>query len=85
MVFSIFQNLLANAIKHSHRGSEVTVSAKKHKRKVVVQVKDTGIGIAEGMQENLLPQFKSLSVPREFNKGAGIGLLLVKGFLEKKR
>ncbi len=29
------------------------------------------------------PQIKSLSAARKENKGAGIGLLLVKGFLEK--
>ena len=29
------------------------------------------------------PQIKTLSAARKENKGAGIGLLLVKGFLEK--
>lgn len=84
MVFSIVQNLVSNAIKHSHRGGQVIVSAEKRKDKMVVLVKDTGVGISEEIQENLFaPQLKSLSVPREFDKGAGIGLLMVKGFLEK--
>lgn len=36
------------------------------------------------IMENLFtPQMKSLSETRQKNKGAGIGLLLVKGFLDK--
>ncbi|HEX2900537.1 MAG TPA: ATP-binding protein, partial [Bacteroidia bacterium] len=51
---------------------------------MIVQVKDTGVGMSKEIQEKLFtPQLKSLSVARKENKGAGIGLLLVKGFLEK--
>ena len=35
------------------------------------------------MERLFTPQMKTLSEKREKNKGAGIGLLLVKGFLEK--
>jgi signal transduction histidine kinase len=37
----------------------------------------------EIMGKLFTPQMKSLSETRKKNKGAGIGLLLVKGFLEK--
>ena len=43
-----------------------------------------GIGMSKEIQEKLFtPQMSSLSKARKENKGAGIGLLLVKGFLEK--
>ena len=52
--------------------------------KIIIQIKDTGIGMSKEIQEKLFtPQMKSLSKARKENKGAGIGLLLVKGFLEK--
>jgi len=42
------------------------------------------IGMSKEIMANLFtPQMKTLSEARKKNKGAGIGLLLVKGFLEK--
>lgn len=47
-------------------------------------MKDTGVGMSEEIMAKLFtPQMKTLSESRKKNKGAGIGLLLVKGFLEK--
>ena len=84
MLLSILQNIVSNAIKHSHKGGKITVTAKTKDNKLIVQVKDTGVGMSKEIQEKLFtPQVKALSKAREENKGAGIGLLLVKGFLEK--
>ncbi len=60
------------------------ISAKSKDDKIIIQVRDTGIGMSKEIQEKLFtPQIKILSEARKENKGAGIGLLLVKGFLEK--
>ncbi|RTY89836.1 PAS domain S-box protein [Flavobacterium sp. GT3R68] len=84
MVLSILQNLLSNAIKHSVPCDTITVIAKKVEEEIVVEIKDTGIGMNMRTRERLFtPQLDSLSKEREGGKGAGIGLLLVKGFLEK--
>ena len=84
MLISIIQNIVSNAIKHTGKGGTITVSAKKKADKIIVQVKDTGIGMSKEIMEKLFtPQMKTLSETRKKNKGAGIGLLLVKGFLEK--
>ena len=84
MLLSIIQNIVSNAIKHTEKGGSITVSAKTQDDKVIVQVKDTGIGMSKEILEKLFtPQIKTLSEARKENKGAGIGLLLVKGFLEK--
>ncbi|PKQ44768.1 PAS domain-containing sensor histidine kinase [Confluentibacter flavum] len=84
MLISILQNIVSNAIKHSHKGGKVTVSAKKSEDMLIVEINDTGKGMTKDIQDTLFtPQVKSLSKPVEENKGAGIGLLLVKGFLEK--
>lgn len=84
MLISIIQNIVSNAIKHTEKGGAITVSAKNTDDKIVVQVKDNGVGMSREILEKLFtPQMKSLSETRKLNKGAGIGLLLVKGFLEK--
>ena len=84
MLMSILQNIVSNAIKHSHKGGKITLSAKNSEDKIIVEIKDTGIGMSKEMQEKLFsPQIASYSKPLENNTGAGIGLLLVKGLLEK--
>lgn len=84
MLISILQNIVANAIKHTEKGGEINVSAKTKDDKLIIEVKDTGIGMSKEIMEKLFtPQMKTLSETRKKNKGAGIGLLLVKGFLQK--
>jgi len=84
MLISIIQNIVSNAIKHTEKGGTITVSAKSKDDKIIVQVKDTGVGMSKEIMEKLFtPQMKTLSEARKKKKGAGIGLLLVKGFLEK--
>jgi len=84
MLISIIQNIVSNAIKHSPQGGKITISSKSKGDKIIIQVKDTGVGMSKEIQEQLFtPQIKTLSQTRKENKGAGIGLLLVKGFLEK--
>lgn len=84
MLFSIFQNIISNGIKHSLPGGEIVVLAKIEEEKVTIQIKDSGIGMSKEVQSKLFtPQMSTLSKTRKNNKGAGIGLLLVKGFLEK--
>ncbi|MFV7235245.1 MULTISPECIES: PAS domain-containing sensor histidine kinase [Flavobacterium] len=84
MLLSVIQNIVSNAIKHSRPGGEIMVSAKTKDDKIIVQIKDSGVGMSKEIQDKLFtPQMNILSKARIENKGAGIGLLLVKGFLEK--
>lgn len=84
MLLSVIQNIVSNAIKHSKPGGEIMVSAKVKEDKIIVQIKDSGIGMSKEIQDKLFtPQMNILAKARIENKGAGIGLLLVKGFLEK--
>jgi len=84
MLLSILQNIVSNALKHSRPGGDITITSKKEEDKIIVEIKDTGMGMSKEIQEKLfIPQMDSLSSARKDQKGAGIGLLLVKGFLEK--
>ena len=84
MLSSIIHNIVSNAIKYTPTSGKVTIDAKIVKNKVVVEVKDTGIGMTTEVLEKLLSSeihAPKTSITNE--DGAGIGLLLVKGFLEK--
>lgn len=84
MVLSVLQNIVSNAIKYSRPNGEITITTKRKDDNIIVEVKDTGIGMSREIQKNLFtPQMEILSKERIENKGAGIGLLLAKGFLEK--
>ena len=51
---------------------------------VVVEVNDKGPGMSETVAKKLfIPQMDTLMNSRKLNKGAGIGLLLAKSFLDK--
>lgn len=84
MLLSVLQNIVSNAIKHSNPGGKITVFARRKEDKIIIEIKDTGIGMSKEIQEKLFtPQMNVLANARKENKGAGIGLLLVKGFLKK--
>ena len=84
MLLCVVQNIVSNAIKYSLPGGNIIVLAKIESEKVIFQIKDSGLGMSKEVQRKLFtPQMSTLSKARKDNKGAGIGLLLVKGFLEK--
>jgi PAS domain S-box-containing protein len=84
MLLSVLRNIVSNALKHTHQGGKISISAQKKENKVIVEVKDTGVGMSEEIQKKLfIPQMRSLSKTQKENAGVGIGLFLVKGLLEK--
>lgn len=84
MLLSVLRNIVSNAIKHSHEGGKITVKARITDSKTIVEIRDTGAGMSKEIQEKLFtPQMHTLAMARGDKKGAGIGLLLVKGFVEK--
>jgi two-component system CheB/CheR fusion protein len=83
MLLSVLQNIVSNALKYTRPGGKITVTSKRKEDKIIIEIKDTGIGMSKEIQEKLfIPQIDSLLKAKKDNKGAGIGLLLVKGFLE---
>lgn len=77
-------NLLSNACKFTHRGGHVWLSAAHDRAQVVLRVKDSGIGIAPAMLEQVFDLFTQVSAPPSQHAagGLGIGLSLVKRLVE---
>lgn len=75
----VLYNLIDNAIKFSHSDSAVTVETVEKKNKVLVSVKDTGIGIPKEDLKLIWDRFyKSDSSRGKDKKGTGLGLSIVK-------
>jgi len=84
MLLSILQNLVSNALHYTSQGGKLIVNAQAKDDKIIIEVKDNGNGMSKEILEKLFtPQLNTLLKARENKKGAGIGLLLVKGFLER--
>ncbi|GAB4397608.1 MAG: hypothetical protein OHK0053_14440 [Microscillaceae bacterium] len=80
----IFRNLLGNALKFTPSGGQVWLKAKAEAGFCVVEVKDTGIGLAP---EILSQVFKTDLLPSRRGtageKGTGLGLALCQEFVRK--
>lgn len=79
----VFNNLITNAIKFSHEGTTVHLSAKKDGNDLVFSVRDEGQGIPENELDNLFDAFKQTSVKSTAGeKSTGLGLMIVKKILD---
>lgn len=84
MMKTILRNLLTNAIKYTHEGGRVIVSAEVIGYRAVITVSDNGVGISPGVMERLWQQYKPTTTDgTAHEKGSGLGLLLCKQFVEK--
>jgi PAS domain S-box-containing protein len=81
-VGQVFQNLIGNAIKYTHTGQIIVSIEDYTENKVIVKVKDTGIGISEKYLKNLFSPFsqEDAGQTRKY-EGNGLGLALVKEYV----
>lgn len=84
MLYQIIQNLLANAVKFSPEGSEVTISASRDgDRRIVLQVQDRGVGIPEDLVKFITqPFWQRPDAMTSSHDGVGLGLAIVSGHVE---
>ena len=79
----IVVNLLANAAKYTPEGGEVALSAFPDNHEVVIQVKDTGVGIPKEMLLRVFELFTQVNPEIDRAKGGlGIGLTVVRRLAE---
>ncbi|MCU0405354.1 MAG: PAS domain S-box protein [Ignavibacteriaceae bacterium] len=85
MFDTIFRNLLSNAIKFTHVGGNVNVSANQNSDlSILVKVSDSGIGMTTELKNKLfLISERTGRTGTEGEMSTGLGLLLVKEFIEK--
>lgn len=79
----IMLNLLSNSIKFTENGGNIDVSIYDEKDYILISVRDSGVGIPQGMFEKIFNPF--IQVDTSFKRhaeGSGIGLSLVKSLVE---
>ncbi|MDO4486724.1 MAG: ATP-binding protein [Bacillota bacterium] len=72
-------NLIENAVKYSDKNSRIWITANKKEDKLIISVKDEGIGIAPEHHERLFERFYRVDKSRSKKAGGtGLGLSIVK-------
>lgn len=78
LLLTLLRNLVSNAIKYTPEGG-VLVTARMRRGRPLLQVWDTGVGIAEEHREFLFNEFYQANNPsRTRSQGVGLGLSIVK-------
>lgn len=78
---NVLINLISNAIKYSHEDKEIYFTTACEKGKVVITVKDQGIGIPKEDQPLLFKRFFRAQNANNI-QGTGLGLNIVKKYIE---
>jgi signal transduction histidine kinase len=78
---NVLLNLLSNAVKYSLEEKEIDVSAQVKEGKVIISIKDEGIGIPAEAQKDLFTTFFRARNAATI-QGTGLGLNIVKRYVE---
>lgn len=92
----VLRNLINNALRFTPSGGEITIAAhvqentyegisQEHTRVIVLQVNDTGCGIAPEFLERIFDRFYQVPGSTMSRKGQGLGLAIVKMIVELHR
>ena len=80
----VLDNLVSNALKFTNQGGSVDVTVRSTDGLVVIEVRDTGIGIPPAEQGQLFDRFfRSSEAAEKAIPGTGLGLTIVKAIVER--
>jgi signal transduction histidine kinase len=74
-------NLVDNAIKYTSRGGRVEMEARQERNRILIVVRDTGIGVGQEELPRIWDRLYRSDLSRS-QKGLGLGLSLVKAIVE---
>lgn len=83
-VFEALENLVANAVRYNRERGSITIALFREDGDVVVTVADTGIGIPKVDQQKIFSKFfRAANAVKHFTDGSGLGLSVVKSYIEE--
>lgn len=83
MVRRAFDNLLANAVRHTPPGGTISIEIRRTADAAIVEIVDSGEGIAKEYQSRIFDRFVRIDGSRsESAKGSGLGLAIVKSIMD---
>ncbi|MSP85589.1 MAG: response regulator [Flavobacteriaceae bacterium] len=81
----VFYNLISNAFRYTPKGGEIAIKIRKDKGEIIIEVDDTGVGIANEHIDKIFDLFFEIPTHNQdqinYNKGTGIGLSIVKNII----
>ena len=79
----VLHNLIDNAVKFSHHDSSIKIETRIRNEKVLISVKDSGIGIPSDSVKKIWDRFYKTDLSRgKDKKGTGLGLSIVKEIIQ---
>ncbi len=75
----VLDNLLGNALRHSHNGGQIRLQARSQAQQLFISVEDNGEGIAHSQQRRIFEPFVQVGHRKG---GAGLGLALCKEIIQ---
>ena len=82
-ISQVITNLLSNAIKYTDSGQiDVSLNVENSSKRIIISIKDTGIGVSREDLNSLFSKFKQLKSYDSSRKGTGLGLVVSKGIVE---
>lgn len=82
LMTEVFLNLIENAIKYTPTYGKVAIRTKETDTEILIEIHDTGEGIAAEDQLHIWKKFVRGKQQDQKSKGTGLGLYLVKYFIE---
>lgn len=80
LLVMVWENLIGNAIKYNKEYGEISIQCFKEKSKIIVKIKDTGVGIDKEALEKIFDRFYRTDKARN-KDGMGLGLSIVQEVL----
>lgn len=80
-ISNIVYNLINNAFKYTNKGEIEASFSISDEHDLVISVRDTGIGIPDHKQDEIFERFVQIESD-DLNAGVGLGLSIVKGYLD---
>ena len=77
----VIVNLMGNALKFTDKGG-ATIKIKNSGKKILVEIIDTGRGVAKADQGKLFHKFSQIKRDIDEHQGSGLGLYISKNFIE---
>lgn len=83
---TVFRNLISNAIKFTPENGTIKISSGTNEKYIEISILDTGIGMSEEVIQIIFKDHEPHTSPgTENERGSGLGLHMVKEFIEKNR
>ncbi len=85
-IFTILINLISNAIKFTPTQGKISVLFKNEKERLIINIKDTGVGMSENQLSKLFDIQNSRStLGTNDESGTGLGLIITKELIEQNK